>query len=223
MGFIISTNGSVFKEIFNFVAAEKLNINFNVIVDRDCGAKDFCIENNINHIKIDDKDNKTFSNQAFKWFNEHKVKFVMLYFSRLIFEDLFQKITVFNIHPSFLPSYKGMRAVKDTLLDKAFFQGCTLHLVNENIDDGRILVQNIVGVNENDTLEFRNKLSYLQKILISLILIDYIYNHQFENRCFYFKLLNTKSSINTNPTFLSKIFFDYYKKIQESEDMRVIV
>ena len=55
-----------------------------------------------------------------------------------------------NIHPSLLPSFRGMDAVGQALAAGVTLAGCTAHLVSEEVDAGRILVQAAVPVLEGD-------------------------------------------------------------------------
>jgi phosphoribosylglycinamide formyltransferase-1 len=55
-----------------------------------------------------------------------------------------------NIHPSLLPSFRGMDAVGQALEAGVTLAGCTAHLVNEDVDAGRILVQAAVPVLAGD-------------------------------------------------------------------------
>ena len=55
-----------------------------------------------------------------------------------------------NIHPSLLPSFKGLDGVGQALAAGVTLAGCTAHLVNEAVDGGRILVQAAVPVLADD-------------------------------------------------------------------------
>jgi phosphoribosylglycinamide formyltransferase-1 len=55
-----------------------------------------------------------------------------------------------NIHPSLLPSFRGMDAVGQALAAGVTLAGCTAHLVSEEVDAGQILVQAAVPVMEGD-------------------------------------------------------------------------
>ncbi len=56
-----------------------------------------------------------------------------------------------NIHPSLLPDFPGAHAHRDALAAGATVSGCTVHLVDEGVDSGRILEQREVPVLSGDT------------------------------------------------------------------------
>lgn len=58
---------------------------------------------------------------------------------------------ILNIHPSLLPSFMGLRAQKQAIDAGVRVSGCTVHLVNEVLDGGKILDQVCVRVEEYDT------------------------------------------------------------------------
>ncbi|MCY3412322.1 MAG: phosphoribosylglycinamide formyltransferase [Candidatus Heimdallarchaeota archaeon] len=60
---------------------------------------------------------------------------------------------ILNIHPSLLPSFPGLHAQRQALEYGVKITGCTVHLVNEIMDGGRILAQRAVEVRDNDTEE----------------------------------------------------------------------
>lgn len=60
---------------------------------------------------------------------------------------------ILNIHPSLLPSFKGLHPQRQALEAGVKFSGCTVHLVTSDLDDGPILAQAVVPVQENDTEE----------------------------------------------------------------------
>lgn len=60
---------------------------------------------------------------------------------------------VLNIHPSLLPSFKGIRAVEQALKAGVTITGCTAHWVVPEVDSGKILVQAAVPVLPDDTPE----------------------------------------------------------------------
>jgi phosphoribosylglycinamide formyltransferase 1 len=60
---------------------------------------------------------------------------------------------ILNIHPSLLPSFKGVRAIEQALATGVKITGCTVHLVVPEVDSGPILVQAAVPVLPEDTPE----------------------------------------------------------------------
>jgi phosphoribosylglycinamide formyltransferase-1 len=56
-----------------------------------------------------------------------------------------------NIHPSLLPSFRGLDAVGQALAAGVSLSGCTAHLVAAEVDAGPILVQAAVPVLAGDT------------------------------------------------------------------------
>jgi len=64
---------------------------------------------------------------------------------------------IINLHPSLLPEFRGAHAVRDALAAGATKTGATIHIVDEGVDTGRILLQQEVeipsGISEPDLLE----------------------------------------------------------------------
>ena len=67
------------------------------------------------------------------------------------------KNRILNIHPALLHAYPGLDAQKKALENGARYTGCTVHLVDEGVDSGPIILQAVVKVNENDTEEKLSK------------------------------------------------------------------
>lgn len=60
---------------------------------------------------------------------------------------------ILNIHPSLLPSFPGLDAQKQALDYGVKFSGCTVHLVDEQLDHGPVVKQAVVPVLDEDTEE----------------------------------------------------------------------
>ena len=60
---------------------------------------------------------------------------------------------ILNIHPSLLPKYKGLDTHKRVLKNKEKYSGCSVHLVNSQLDAGKIILQKRVRVYKNDNPE----------------------------------------------------------------------
>ena len=57
---------------------------------------------------------------------------------------------VLNIHPSLLPSFKGLHAVRQALEYGSKVTGVTVHFVDDTIDGGPIIVQDSVRIADDD-------------------------------------------------------------------------
>src|SRR5262252_281385 len=89
-------------------------------------------------------------------FQERGVTLVCLAgYMRLVSAELINafKDRVLNIHPSLLPAFPGLDAQRQALEYGAKVSGCTVHLVDEELDHGPIILQRTVEVLEDDTVE----------------------------------------------------------------------
>jgi phosphoribosylglycinamide formyltransferase-1 len=60
---------------------------------------------------------------------------------------------ILNIHPSLLPAFAGLEPQKQALEHGVKVSGCTVHLVDETLDQGPIVVQRTVPVKDDDTVD----------------------------------------------------------------------
>jgi phosphoribosylglycinamide formyltransferase-1 len=60
---------------------------------------------------------------------------------------------IVNTHPSLLPAFRGAHAVRDALAYGVKVSGCTVHLVDEQVDHGPVLFQAAVPVDDGDDEE----------------------------------------------------------------------
>jgi phosphoribosylglycinamide formyltransferase-1 len=60
---------------------------------------------------------------------------------------------ILNIHPALLPSFPGLHAQRQALRYGVKVSGCTVHIADEGVDTGPIILQRAVDVLEGDTEE----------------------------------------------------------------------
>ena len=73
--------------------------------------------------------------------------------SRWIYESFIKKFggRIINIHPSYLPKYKGLNTSVRALRNNEKFSGCTVHYVSSKLDSGKIIMQKKVKILKNET------------------------------------------------------------------------
>ncbi len=78
---------------------------------------------------------------------------VLAGFMRILGRDFVKRFEgrMINIHPSLLPSFKGLRTHAAALAAGVKVHGATVHLVSPELDSGVVLAQAVVPVSETDT------------------------------------------------------------------------
>ncbi len=76
-------------------------------------------------------------------------------FMRVLKQDFLRTFSerIINLHPSLLPSFKGLNAIGQAWASGVRVTGCTVHLVTPDLDDGPILDQSAVRIDSEDSLE----------------------------------------------------------------------
>ena len=67
------------------------------------------------------------------------------------------KNRILNIHPSLLPAFPGLDAQKQAIQFGVKISGCTVNIVDEGVDTGPVIIQDIVKVSNSDTEETLSK------------------------------------------------------------------
>ncbi len=77
---------------------------------------------------------------------------VLAGFMRIISEDFLEAFPqkIINIHPALLPAFPGLHVQRKALEYGARFSGCTVHLVDNGVDTGPIILQAVVPIFEQD-------------------------------------------------------------------------
>jgi uncharacterized protein YbbK (DUF523 family) len=87
---------------------------------------------------------------------EEKIEVIALAgFMRIVGKTLLTAFPnrILNIHPSLLPSFKGLNAQKQAYDYGVKYTGCSVHLVDASMDTGPVLEQEVVAVSDSCSLE----------------------------------------------------------------------
>ena len=161
LGVMASGNGSNFEVISQAIHEGKLNARIEVLIYNNPGAKAAARAENwgvesvlLNH--RDYKGREKFDEKIVDTLRQYDVGWVIMAgWMRLVtqvFIDAFPN-RIINIHPSLLPSFKGIQAVEQALEAGVKITGCTVHLLCLEMDSGPILMQAAVPVLPDDTVE----------------------------------------------------------------------
>ena len=158
---LISGSGTNLQSIIDAIAANRLDAKIEVVLSNRADA--FGLVRAKDHgIPSEVLDHKSFpSREAYDQaivdlLRARGVKLVALAgFMRLlspVFVAAFSN-RIMNIHPALLPSFPGLHVQKKALEHGVRFSGCTVHFVNEECDEGPIIIQAVVRVFPDDTEE----------------------------------------------------------------------
>ena len=120
------------------------------------------------------KNREKFDSKIVKTLQEYDVEWVIMAgwmrIATKVLIDAFPN-QIINIHPSLLPSFKGIKAVEKALNAGVKITGCTVHLVDVEVDNGPILMQAAVPIFIDDTPETIHERIQVQehKIIVAAI------------------------------------------------------
>ncbi|MUL38290.1 phosphoribosylglycinamide formyltransferase [Gloeocapsopsis dulcis] len=161
LGILASGNGSNFEAIAEAIAQGKLNAQIQVLIYNNPEAKAAkrAQDRGIPAILLNHRDFVSRENldaQIVKTLRKYDVEWVIMAgWMRIVTPVLINAFPnrMINIHPSLLPSFKGVRAIEQALAAKVKITGCTAHFVSLEVDSGTILLQAAVPILPNDTSE----------------------------------------------------------------------
>lgn len=99
---------------------------------------------------------KDFEAQIIQQLKQNNIDLIVLAgFMRILSPEFVShyKYKILNIHPALLPSFKGAEAIKDAFNYGAKITGVTVHLVDEKMDHGPIILQKAIEIKEGQSLE----------------------------------------------------------------------
>ena len=148
---LLSGNGSNLKAIID----KGIKVSF--VASNNSKALGLKIAKNANIPSYSWKSVLELEEKVLKLIIEYDIKLLVLAgYMRLLSQNFVNSLPskfIVNVHPSLLPKYKGMHAIKQAIDDCAEYTGVTIHYVDEGMDSGSIIKQDSIKINENDTVE----------------------------------------------------------------------
>ncbi|NTW82454.1 MAG: phosphoribosylglycinamide formyltransferase [Chlorobiaceae bacterium] len=161
-----SGTGSNFRALHRAITEKHIDAEFVLCLSNrsECGAMEYARENGIPALQVSENqypDYKDFVAAMLYALNEHRIEYIILagYMRKIpdaIVKTYHERIV--NIHPALLPKFGGegmygSRVHTAVLSAGETESGATVHMVDEEYDRGRILMQETVPVLPGDTPE----------------------------------------------------------------------
>ena len=154
LGVMCSGNGTNFENIVTNPLCNKHEVVLMIHNTKKCGAVERAAKWGIPHVRVPHKD----EDHMMELFKVWRVDLIVLAgYMRVIKDPDAFPAPIINVHPSLLPKYKGIDAVEQALESGDDVTGCTVHIVTEELDSGRILLQGKVPIEKNDTVKTLTK------------------------------------------------------------------
>lgn len=161
LGIMASGNGSNFEAVQSAIASNQLNAQIQVLIYNNPEAQAAQRANNwgIPSVLLNHRDfqrREDLDQRIVQTLQQYQVEWVIMAgWMRLVTPVLIDAFPnkIINIHPSLLPSFRGVRAIEQAINAGVKITGCTVHLVCLEVDSGPILLQAAVPVLPNDTPE----------------------------------------------------------------------
>lgn len=145
---VISTGGSVINQLLhNDFFKSRIH---SVVSDRDCAAIPKVAAHDVPTHIIREPDKVKFSALVLDYLKQNSIDYAISFYSKLFVGDLLSVYhdRIINLHPSLLPAFKGLHGFDDAVKHGARYVGSTIHLIDDQLDEGKIIQQTICRVAE---------------------------------------------------------------------------
>ena len=151
----ISGRGSNLKNLIKFSKTKKSPIIIDLIIaNKKAEGLKYAFQNNIKNKVIKYTKLKIAENKILSLLEKKKIEFICLAgFMKVLSRSFVKKFKgkIINIHPSYLPKYKGLNTSVRALNNNEKFSGCTVHYVSSKLDSGKIIMQTKVKISKKET------------------------------------------------------------------------
>ena len=160
LGILLSGRGSNFEAIADSIAANRLDADIAVVISNRKSARGLEIarDRGLTAVAIPSMgmEREIYDQLLIEELRKNDVELICLAgFMRLLSARFVAAFPgrILNIHPSLLPSFPGLDAQHQALQHGVKITGCTVHLVDEQLDSGPIILQAAVPVLDDDSIE----------------------------------------------------------------------
>lgn len=124
------------KDAYGIIRAKKFGLDTKIIEN-----KNFKLREDFDKALVDE-------------IQKHNIDLTILAgFMRILTPVFTSQIKAINIHPSILPLFKGANALQESFKSDMMIGGVSVHMVNEELDGGKIIAQETFKREKNMSLE----------------------------------------------------------------------
>tara|TARA_Y100001970_G_C13965022_1_gene715154 strand:+ start:23 stop:589 length:567 start_codon:yes stop_codon:yes gene_type:complete len=177
----ISGSGTNLRSIIKSSRDYNFPIKINLVISNKANAKGiiFAKRFSIPYIIFDLRKKNDFEKLAFQKLKDEKIELICLAgFMQILSKNFIRsfKGKIINIHPSLLPKYKGLNTFDRAIKAGEKVSGCTVHFVDEKLDNGQIIIKRKVLLNSYETSERLKKRVQTEEYMAYSIAIRRIYS-----------------------------------------------
>ena len=157
----ISGRGSNFQAILSEVKRGKINGIIDIVISDNPEAHglSYARENGIEcsvFTKVKNESRSDYFKKIVSFLEPRKIDLIVLAgFMKVLSPNIIRRYQnrMINIHPALLPSFPGVHAQKQAVDYGVKYSGCSVHFIDEGVDTGPIILQDVVQVYEEDNEE----------------------------------------------------------------------
>ena len=151
----ISGRGSNLKNLIQFSKTKRSPIIIDLIIaNKKTEGLKYARQYKIDKTVIRYENIKIAEKKILSILKDKKIEFICLAgFMKVLSINFIKKFKgkIINIHPSYLPKYKGLNTSVRALRNNEKFSGCTVHYVSSKLDSGKIIMQKKIKILKKET------------------------------------------------------------------------
>ena len=179
----ISGKGSNLKSLIKYSKKKNSLFKIDLVISNNFNVKGLKIasKSKIKNYYVKYSNKRNFENRVLKLLNKNKIDLICLAgFMKILSKKFIKKFSspIVNIHPSLLPKYKGLNTHNKAIKNKDKYSGATVHIVNDKLDSGKIIIQEKVRILKSDNEKtLKKKVLKIEHKIYSKAIIKLLTNY----------------------------------------------
>lgn len=185
---LISGSGSNLQAIINAIAAGSLHARISAVISNRPNVQGLeraksagIVTHTLDHTEFASRE--AFDRQMMRTIDQYQPQLVILAgFMRILTDEFVGHYDgrMLNIHPSLLPEFKGLNTHQRALDANVKQHGVSVHYVSNELDGGPVVLQAVMDLLANDTVEtLQQRIHSLEHVIYPMV-IEWIAQHKLE-------------------------------------------